>query len=223
MGSRGSHSIDVVLVTPLDRRMAVLLVPASGTTERWALPWGRPQSADVSLQDSAFRVARSALPFPPTWLDQAGAVADGRRHPAQVDLSIAFVGTVPMGTVSSPRAAAAWFPVADLPDLAPRQRVILAAGTEALRLRIDYVPVAFRLLPPTFTLSDLQRVYEILLGHRVHKASFRRALRAAALVDATDQWRSEGRGRPARLFRYAPKRQRRRLRGLRFDLLNLSP
>jgi 8-oxo-dGTP diphosphatase len=77
-------------------------------------------------------------------------------------------------------------------------------------------------LPQRFTLSDLQRVYEIMLGRRLHKASFRRALQAATLVEPTDEWRSEGRGRPAQLFRYAPKRRRRVRRGLRFDLVSYN-
>jgi 8-oxo-dGTP diphosphatase len=85
-----------------------------------------------------------------------------------------------------------------------------------LRQRVDYTPVAFRLLPGVFTLSDLQRVYEILLGQRLHKASFRRALQAAALVEATDEWRSDGRGRPAQLFRYSAKTRRGKRRSVRF-------
>ena len=79
--------------------------------------------------------------------------------------------------------------------------------------------IAFRLLPPTFTLSELQGTYEILLGRRLHKASFRRALQSAWLVEPTDEWRSEGRGRPAQLFRYAPRRRRANRRGVRFDML----
>ena len=62
--------------------------------------------------------------------------------------------------------------------------------------------------------------YELLLGRRLHKASFRRALQAAWLVEPTDEWRSEGRGRPAQLFRYAPRRRRNQRRGVRFDLLS---
>jgi 8-oxo-dGTP diphosphatase len=81
------------------------------------------------------------------------------------------------------------------------------------------LPIAFRLLPSTFTLSELQAVYELLLGRRLHKASFRRSLHGATLVEATDEWRSEGRGRPAQLFRYAPPRRRRQRHGVRFDLL----
>jgi len=84
---------------------------------------------------------------------------------------------------------------------------------------MDQSPVAFRLLPPTFTLSDLQHMYELLLGKRLHKASFRRALQAAWLVEPTEEWRSEGRGRPAQLFRYAPRKRRPTQRGIRLDML----
>jgi hypothetical protein len=75
------------------------------------------------------------------------------------------------------------------------------------------------LLPTTFTLTELQAMYELLLGRRLHKASFRRALQGAWLVEPTEEWRSEGRGRPAQLFRYAPRRRRSARRGVRFELL----
>jgi hypothetical protein len=100
-----------------------------------------------------------------------------------------------------------------------RQREEIDASVAAMRARVDQQPIAFRLLSPAFTLSELQAVYELLLGRRLHKASFRRSLHAAAIVEATDEWRSEGRGRPAQLFRYAPPRRRRQRRGVRFDLL----
>jgi hypothetical protein len=92
------------------------------------------------------------------------------------------------------------------------------AAVAVVRRRVDQSPLAFRLLPAAFTLSELQSIYELLLGRRLHKASFRRALQAASLVEPTDEWRSEGRGRPAQLFRYAPRRRRGVRRGVRFDL-----
>ena len=214
---RAGYTIDVALLTPLDRHLAVLLVRTpEGALERWALPWGLPKLNDPTLEEAASRVARSALPANPTWLAQVGAFAE-RRHAADVELSVAFTGTVPVGTLSSPGEMAAWFPVGELPQLAPRQRAMVASALELVRNRMDFAPIAFRMLPPTFTLSDLQRVYEILLGHRLHKASFRRTLSAASLIEATDEWRSQGRGRPAQLFRLASKRKRRRRRGVRFD------
>ena len=96
---------------------------------------------------------------------------------------------------------------------------MLDGAISTLRVRMDQSPVAFRLLPPTFTLSDLQHMYELLLGKRLHKASFRRALQAAWLVEPTEEWRSEGRGRPAQLFRYAPRKRRPTQRGIRLDML----
>jgi 8-oxo-dGTP diphosphatase len=168
---RAGYTIDVALLTPLDRHLAVLLVRTpEGALERWALPWGLPKLNDPTLEDAASRVARTALPASPTWLAQVGAFAE-RRHAADVELSVAFTGTVPVGTLSAPGEMAAWFPVGELPQLAPRQRAMVGSAMELVRHRMDFAPIAFRMLPPTFTLSDLQRVYEILLGHRLHKAA----------------------------------------------------
>ena len=87
----------------------------------------------------------------------------------------------------------------------------------ALRTRVDLAPIAFHLLPRAFTLSQLQAAYELLLGRPLHKASFRRALQAARLVQPLDEWRSDGRGRPAQLYRYAPAKRRSGTRSARFD------
>jgi 8-oxo-dGTP diphosphatase len=180
------------------------------------------KAGDATLEDAAARVARNVVTAQVAWMDQVGAFADSRRHPSDAELSIAFVGAVPVGTLTRSNDESAWFPVVELPPLSPRQRAIIEASTDSARQKIDSTPVAFRLLPQRFTLSDLQRVYEIMLGRRLHKASFRRALQAATLVEPTDEWRSEGRGRPAQLFRYAPKRKRRVRRGLRFDLISYN-
>ena len=84
---------------------------------------------------------------------------------------------------------------------------------------MDHAPIAFHLLPVQFTLTELQQTYELLLGRRLHKASFRRALQAAYLVEPTDEWRSVGRGRPAQFFSFAPRKRRGGRRGVRFDAI----
>jgi ABC-type multidrug transport system fused ATPase/permease subunit len=68
------------------------------------------------------------------------------------------------------------------------------------------------------TLRELQQVYELLLERPLHKASFRRSLHAAHLVEPTKAWRAEGRGRPAQLYKFAPRRRRGAVRGVRFEL-----
>jgi 8-oxo-dGTP diphosphatase len=212
-------AIDVVLLTPREGTLAVLLLRADARArDRWLLPWDAPRHEE-SPEDAAQRISRSVLAGQPGTLEQVAAFGDGRRHPGDAQLSIAFVGLVPQGPAARIGDGAAWVDVGQLPLLAPRQRGVVEAAVENIRRRIDQAPLAFRLLPPSFTLSDLQAIYELLLGRPLHKASFRRALQAAFLVEPTDEWRSEGRGRPAQLYRYAPRRKRGARRGVRFDLI----
>ena len=213
----GSFSVDLVLVTAMRNELAVLLTRTPSDRERWSLPWRFAQAGET-LDATAARCGQDGLGEPPAWMEQIGAFGDGRRHPSDTDLSVAFVGLVPHET-ASPHAGYTWFPIADLPPLSPRQRAIVEAATRVIQSRLDQAPIAFRLLPATFTLSELQQMYELLIGKRLHKASFRRALQAAWLVEPTEEWRSEGRGRPAQLFRYSPKKKRRLHRAVRFDFL----
>jgi 8-oxo-dGTP diphosphatase len=213
------NSVDLVLCAPHGRQLAVLLVRdrSKRARERWSLPWA-PLTAKHSADHTAAGIATTASGARATWLEQAGAFTDEKRHPGGAAISVAYVGVMPLRTRGLPDDAE-WFPIAKLPQLAPRHREMVDAAAAQLRERMDRAPVAFRLLGPVFTLSDLQDVYELLLGRRLHKASFRRALQAAFLVAPTDEWRSEGRGRPAQLFRYAPRKRRGGRGGVRFELL----
>jgi ADP-ribose pyrophosphatase YjhB (NUDIX family) len=213
-------SVDIVVITPQARRLAVLLAKLSDgrSRERWILPWDAPRGEE-SLGDAAVRLARSTLDNAPSAIEQIRAFGDNRRHPGDAEVSVGFLALVPTGERAAVHSDLAWFASDEIPTLAPRQRAIVDAAFDMVRDRLDQSPVAFRLLPTTFTLSDLQGIYELLLGRRLHKASFRRALQAAYLVEPTDEWRSEGRGRPAQLFRYAPRKRRENRRGVRFDLL----
>ncbi|MDE0003864.1 MAG: hypothetical protein OXQ29_14335 [Rhodospirillaceae bacterium] len=81
-------------------------------------------------------------------------------------------------------------------------RRILATGLGRIRGKLRYRPVAFELLPPTFTLLELQRVVEALTGLRVHKQNFRRQVERAGLVEGTGRRAGKTGGRPAELFRF---------------------
>ena len=214
--------MDVVLLTVLDGQLAVALRRAPAARggerlrERWVLPWGIGRFEETFSQ-GAERIAAESLGEAPDWLLQIGAFGDGRRHPGASEISVAFVGLVPVGTTLPSEEDAEFFAIADLPALAPRQRAMVDAAVELVQSRVSQAPIAFRLLPETFTLSELQEMYELLLDRPLHKASFRRSLQAARIVEATDEWRSEGRGRPAQLFRYAPRRRKNPPRGVRFE------
>jgi 8-oxo-dGTP diphosphatase len=213
---RSAPTIDVVIVTPRGRRLLVLLVRAPAKSrERWQLPWKSLRPGET-IDDEAARLSRKALGTAPSLVEQVAAFGDGRRHPSGAELSVAFLSLVDQETGKGVEGEATWHAVDDLPPLPPRQRAMLERVLTSLRTRLDQSPIAFHLLPSIFTLTQLQEIYELLLGRRLHKASFRRSLHAAWLVEPTDEWRSEGRGRPAQLFRYAPKKRRGGRRGVRF-------
>ncbi|HUB85071.1 MAG TPA: hypothetical protein VL971_05215 [Rhizomicrobium sp.] len=81
-------------------------------------------------------------------------------------------------------------------------RRILATAIARLRGKMKYRPVVFELMPPTFTLLELQRVVEAISGVRLHKQNFRRLIEAQGLVEGTGKSATQSRGRPAELFRF---------------------
>src|SRR6202040_3274382 len=81
-------------------------------------------------------------------------------------------------------------------------RRILATGIARLRAKIKYRPVVFELMPPRFTLLQLQRTVEALAGRRLHKQNFRRLIEQQDLVEETGERATETGGRPAKLYRF---------------------
>ena len=104
-----------------------------------------------------------------------------------------------------PEAGGPKRPVADpLPGMPMRHdhRRILATGIARLRAKIKYRPVVFELMPPEFTLLQLQRAVEALAGRPLHKQNFRRLIDQQGLVEETGAISSETGGRPAKLYRF---------------------
>lgn len=196
--------VALVCLTLVDGGLAVLM-PADVAARAAVWPSAALLAGDApgAVADA---LARKVLQRSPAWRGQVGALVEGRQ------LFVTYAAILPAGS-PAPRGYA-WQPV-------PRGggSPTIRAAVSLLRDRLDREPVAFRLLPSSFTLSDLQQVYELLLERRLHKASFRRTLLAAHVVEPTDAWHSEGRGRPAQLFRFSPRRRRGVQRAVRFELL----
>jgi len=95
----------------------------------------------------------------------------------------------------SPLSVPGWPMIAD-------HRRILATGIARLRTKIKYRPVVFELMPPAFTLLQLQRTVEALAGRLVHKQNFRRLIDQQDLIEETGETMSDTGGRPAKRFRF---------------------
>lgn len=204
-------SIDLVLVAYRDRKLHVHVEQVK-KPRGLSLPWGIPARGE-SLDAVAARIARRALGSAPNWMQQAGAFSDHSTHPGGASLSVCYAGVMPW------IESASWKDPQAVTALGERQRRMVTAALTMIRAQLEQAPIAFSFLDRDFTLSELQLTYETVLARRLHKASFRRALQAAFLVEPTDEWRSEGRGRPAQLFRYAPRKRKGSRRGVRLDLL----
>jgi 8-oxo-dGTP diphosphatase len=80
---------------------------------------------------------------------------------------------------------------------------ILGMGVRRLRGKLDYTPIGFQLLPERFTLLELQRLHETILGRRMDKNAFRRRMLASGQLEATGESQREVEHRPAELYRFA--------------------
>jgi hypothetical protein len=89
--------------------------------------------------------------------------------------------------------------------MAVDHRRILATAVGRLRGKIKYRPVVFELMPPSFTLSQLQQTVEALSGVRLHKQNFRRLVEQQGLVEETGEISAATGGRPARMVRFRPE------------------
>ena len=92
--------------------------------------------------------------------------------------------------------------VAGAGHAAPSIAASLAAAIGRLRAKIRYRPVVFELMQAEFTLFDLQRTVEAILGPNLHKQNFRRLVESVGLVEPTGEIRTHTGGRPARLYRF---------------------
>ena len=112
-----------------------------------------------------------------------------------------------------------WFPVRKPPPLAFDHDKILEVACQRLRGKVCYQPIGFELLPRKFTLSELQRLYETVLGKRLDKRNFRRRVLETGVLEETAQTERDVAHRAARLYRFnKSKYQRLARRGFHFEI-----
>jgi 8-oxo-dGTP diphosphatase len=188
-------TVDVVIFTVLDEQLQVLLVrrpdgAAEPFPNAWALPGG---FVDVRLDDSLEACARRKLQgktgVSSPYLEQLGSWGGKARDPRGWSATHAYFALLPADSVRLKQEEgkpAQWHPVNELtPDkaLAFDHADILQAALERLRSKVEYTSLPAFLLPEPFTLPQLQKVYEIVLGRTVDKSGFRTRALAAGFLD----------------------------------------
>ncbi len=100
----------------------------------------------------------------------------------------------------------AWFPVAELPELAFANERVVDYAVQRLRAKLDYSNVAYSLLPAEFTLSQLQRSYEAILARALDKRNFRKRMLSLDIIEPTGRTSGEGRHRPAQMYAFRERK-----------------
>ncbi len=187
---------------------------------RWALPGGFVH-LDETLDEAARRELEEETGLREVFLEQLHTFGAVDRDPRERVVSVAYYALVKpsAATAATDAAEADWFPVASVPPLAFDHADILAAALERLRNKLRREPVGFELLPPKFTLSQLQRLYEAVLGTTLDKRNFRKKVLGYDLLVPLKEKHREGAHRPAQLFRFDPVKYRRlEKKGFLFEL-----
>src|SRR6202140_4942838 len=218
--SGGPISVDLAVFTLAGREPSVLL------TERteppypgfWALP-GRLRQPAVSLDTQARALQATVTGIEGGWIEQLktfdrpqqidarGQVVVPGRDPRGDVLSVAYIAIVPTALAESCETPAGqgqqqWQPVRRLPvEMAFDHREVVDYAVRRLRSKVGYSSVGFQLLPSEFTISELQHVYEAVLGLSINRGNFWRRVVDRGVIEPTGKERSV-RGKRAYLFRF---------------------
>ncbi len=203
---RPSVTTDVVIFSLVGNDLKVLLIKRGGRPflDMWALPGGFIQM-DESLEEAAARELEEETGVSDVYIEQLFTFGEPDRDPRTRVITVAYFALVPYGAIQhrpgDDATETSWFSVFELPELAFDHGTIIDYALTRLRYKLEYTSVGFELLPNVFTLSELQKAYEIILGEKLDKRNFRRKISGAGILEETGRKKTEG-GRPAQLYQY---------------------
>jgi 8-oxo-dGTP diphosphatase len=199
-------AVDIVIFTIQSGELRVLLVKRGipPFADQFAIPGGFVLENE-SLDQAASRELKEETGIADVYLEQLYSFGDPDRDPRGRVISVAYFALIAADRspliAGSDAADARWWPVRLLPSLAFDHGKILDYSLQRLRNKLEYTTVGFQLLPARFSLTELQEVYEAILGKELDKRNFRRKLALLKILRPTREFRRGGR-RPARLFEF---------------------
>jgi 8-oxo-dGTP diphosphatase len=204
--------------------LKILLIQRNGEpfAGMWALPGGFVDLGET-LEQSAKRELQEETGISRLYLEQLYTFGDPGRDPRDRVITVAYYALVKLSdhTIKADTDAGdvAWFSVSDLPRLAFDHAKIVAMALNRLKGKVRYQPIGFELLPAKFTLSQLQRLYEVVLERELDKRNFRKKILGMGLLVETNEIQKDVAHRAARLYRFDEERYRRLVqKGFNFEI-----
>ena len=197
---------DIVIFSVRDGELKLLLIKRAGTPYKgkWALPGGFVE-LDEDLEAGALRELEEETGVRDVYLEQLYTFGKPDRDPRERVITVAYYALIRSDRMSlcanTDAEAVGWFDFDELPALAFDHADIVAMAHERLVAKLDYSTIAFQFMPESFTLSELQSVYETILRDAIDKRNFRKWVLALERIEETGESRREGPHRPAKLYR----------------------
>lgn len=206
--------VDVVIFTVLSGVLRVLLVKRNSDRNdpfpnQWALVGGFVDiDKDTDLEATALRKLKEKTNVVSPYLEQLGSWGGRDRDPRGWSTTHVYFALISSDLAITPLSGgnaddAEWVQVEGNGVnrvLAFDHQVILEAALIRLRNKVEYTSLPAYLMPKTFTLSELQRTYEVVLGRKLEKSAFRTRILSAALVEPLPDYKL-GSNRPAQLYK----------------------
>jgi len=200
-----SVTVDIILFTVKKNDLKVLLVKRDiePFKDMWAIPGGFVRIHE-SLEDAAKRELLEETNVKDVYLEQLYSFGDPKRDPRTRVITVAYFALVNSKKfklkASTDVKDAKWFSMYDLPKLAFDHQKIIEYALKRLRWKLEYTTVVFSLLPERFTLTQLQKIYEIIFHKELDKRNFRKKIKALGIVKETSEYQEDVTHRPAKLY-----------------------
>jgi 8-oxo-dGTP diphosphatase len=202
-----SLSVDCIIFGFDEHEVKILLIERAAEPSKgmWALPGGFVEPEE-DLDNAARRVLEELTGLSNIYMEQVMTFGDVSRYPLGRVISVAYYALVKtedyMLKASSLATDARWHSLSKAPKLVFDHNEILHAGLEKLKRRVRYQPIGFELLPKKFTLTQLQKLYEAILGITLDKRNFRKKMLSMDLIVKLDESETNVAHRAARYFRF---------------------
>ena len=204
---------DIAIFTIKDQELNVLLIKMKKEYFRglWAVPGGLVKPTE-SVDSSAKRNLFEKTKMKDVYLEQLYTFGSVDRDPYGKVVSVAHFALIPDSGIklktSKDYDDIDWFSINRLPKLAYDHDEIIHFAVDRLRGKLTYTNIVYSLLPEEFTLSELQRIYEIILSKKLDKRNFRKKIISLKFVSKTDKKTFGKAHRPANLYRFTQRSPR---------------
>jgi 8-oxo-dGTP diphosphatase len=199
--------VDAVIFHLVDGNLEVYLIerPNEPFKGSWALPGGYNPQGETT-RDALQRIVKEKAGIDLTkdlsYVEQLYTFDTVARDPRGHAVSVTYMGCGQNVMASGGNAQVQSFPVNNLPTLAYDHAAIIKYAHERLQAKLTYTNAIYAFLPKKFTLTELQKAYEIILGRELDKRNFRKKFMGLELIHETTEMKREGAHRPARLYEF---------------------